>query len=258
MKKLLSLILAAVLLFAAALPALAEDDYDEHDESYYDYTFTDGAWYTHNGERLGWFDGPDYESMFRIADGTRELDSDCLSPKNTLVVVFPDSVTLIPDDVCDPDYFRFLHFAGSTGSAAQQFAAEHDIPFTVLGEGHEHEYFYLIIEKNTCVTNGYAEFICPCGDVQKEIPLVADESLHEWETIHIDDDGNEWQHCAYCDGYRSVAPCSCFCHKLSRAKLPSFKGDFAGFLKDFIFRLKLVLWRLTGQHQYCECGARHY
>ena len=182
-----------------------------------------------------------------VKDGTQRI-ADYALPNGCIVI--PDSVT----EIGEQSFSGYL--CGSEGSAAQKFAEENDIDFIVLGEGHVHSYFYdyNLSDYSTCVSNGTGVFTCPCGE-KYEVTLALDPYGHEF-----DDDDN----CIYCGKnidelwkHETETDCNCKCHDIEHSYAPSFSGIFS-FLSDLFFRLKLVFWHLTGTHQYCECGCRHY
>ncbi len=183
-----------------------------------------------------------------VKDGTVKIAEGALPYFGCIVV--PDSVT----EIGEQNFWGYL--CGSEGSCAQKFAEENGIDFILMGEGHVHNYFYDYNASTdpTCVSGGEAVFVCPCGKTYKT-GLDKAPYAHEYD----DDD-----FCIYCGDYlwdfdddEDECSCDCRCHSIEHSYDPSFDGIFS-FLSDLFFRLKIVFWHLTGTHQYCECGCRHY
>ena len=149
---------------------------------------------------------------------------------------------------------RGLLFYSQKIQRAQKYAEENDIDFMIMGEGHEHAYIRTVALEPTCVSEGRADYMCPCGDVKYSCAIEADtENGHNFV---INREGRRI--CEYC-GVADENYCNCKCHSLFDEDGDSSKDDsFFSFLSELFFRLKLVIWHLTGTHQYCECGRRHY
>ena len=214
---------------------------------------TDGMIYV--GSTLVGYSDENIPNMVFVKDGTEKILS---IPDNKYsmglmnVIVIPDSVKYI-EDCCERYGF---YMCGSKGSAAEKFAEENDIDFIVLGEGHTHIYFYDSSASTppTCVSDGEAVFACPCGE-KYSVTAEKFADAHDFD----DDDlciycGISWLE--YWHGGEAFITCDCRCHRTGGYHLDT--SSFFGFFADLFFRIKLIIWHLTGTHQYCECGCRHY
>ena len=328
MKKLLSLLLAGLILLLSALPALAVVDYLYGQGIYYDlsedgepslsdmelyafrgarelyvpktvagvaltpedltgenifsyaaafrvdddnayFTVREGMLYTKDGKTLvycprqyiyGWneLNSGFYGNggVFRVPEGTERLGRYSVDAWRGVCIVLPDSVVFL-DENCGIEESGAV--AAAPGGEAESWAQAHNVTFVPLGEGHEHVWFHTF-SAATCVSDGRTAVECPCGEVARVETAPADPDAHEYEYIPYGPDGSGITVCERCGKTEREKPadCSCGCHTMETSLLRMLKPDAASFLKDFFFRVKLMIWRLTGTHQYCECGARHY
>jgi|GEM_PF-3041869 len=240
----------------------------DEDNAYF--TVSDGSLYTKNGKTLVYSPCCGDENLcFTVPDGVETIGPDALW--GTACLVIPGSVTSIIEGK-NPLYCDII--AGFPGTVAETYAAGHNIPFVEMGENHTHTYFRRLITPATCQNGGVAELFCPCGETKtfetqqtdhfffwvwdgdsQSCSIVCGYCGRTWEEIYGEpyDDGGD---------YPSVineSSCECVCHKL----IERIPGEFSfstviNVVRDFFYRLKIVIWRMTGTHQYCECGARHY
>ena len=183
-----------------------------------------------------------------VRDGTETIWANALDDVNCVII--PDSVT----NIGEQKFFEGC-LCGSEGSYAQKYAEEHDIKFIVLGEGHTHSYFVQYRGFPTCVSGDEAVFICPCGK-EYTVELEANPNEHDLGM-------GEYEYCRNCgkpadECYTDDEECSCKCHGIIMRNYSFSFDSIFDFISDLFFRLKLIFWHLTGTHQYCECGIRHY
>ena len=213
----------------------------------------DGALFSKNGKTL--ISAPEsyFTGLYLIPEGTQTVGYYSLCTYEACVY-FPASVTDIDPD-CNMKYDAVV--AGYPGSAAETFAAENDLRFIEMGEGHTHCYFRND-QPATCVDGGVVTVVCPCGAVAYEAFSEADPDAHRFE-LGVDAKTNSvTTKCIYCGVGDNDVNCTCRCHKLDKSVVPTFRNGAADTLSNLIFRIKLLFWRLTGTHRICECGARHY
>lgn len=228
----------------STLQDIESDVFGESFDGFADYE--DGLYYAGNvlvKHSDSYFDSSSDEAVkfVNIKEGTEKILSEAL-PNFRGFVIIPDTVT----EICGYQYC--LYMCGSNGSAAQKFAEENNIYFIVMGEGHEHAYVRTVALEPTCVSEGRADYMCPCGDVKYSCAIEADtENGHKFVMNR-----KGQRICEYC-GAEDESYCSCKCHEIG-----TYGDDFFGILKDLFLRLRLVIWHLMGTHQYCECGRRHY
>ncbi len=205
---------------------------------------TDGLIYAGNN-LVGYADNYIKDTV-TVKDGTEKILNYAF-PYWSEFVVIPDSVKEIGEE---QEYFGYI--CGNEGSYAQKFAEENDVLFVVMGENHKHMYVRTVIVEPTCVTEGKLGYWCPCGDEKFTTAIEADKKNGH---RYVEDSSGELV-CKYC-GEVKPHECTCRCHKVAYSMIPSFT-DFWDLIANLFFKLKVVIWHLTGTHQYCECGARHY
>ncbi len=147
---------------------------------------------------------------------------------------------LIPGSVTDIAADAFSGYRGMiaapSGSAAQRFAEANGISFIPLDAEHTHVYFRESVYD--CDAETLTErLVCPCGDVLQT------------QITHFEREDNPTQSCA------------CLCHRMYRSTVKDFflfrtQPKLAFSLLWFCIRR--MIWNLTGTHQFCECGARHW
>lgn len=233
MKKIFSLVLAAVLLSGAALPAFAAEALIPEDcENYV------------------------------VPDDVTFIGKDDDFSCSSLTVNSPDCV-IEPDE----KYEAAVTLCGVKGSAAEKTAEENGYPFILLSEGHVHTYISVIKSAATCVSEGKVITYCPCGETEAKITVVPATGEHHYVFTYplmkyvcadcgeqrpitpiIIDDGDDD------DEYIDEDECTCVCHADEHIDLSSLSSIF----DCVIYRIKLLFWRLTHTHQTCECGRRHY
>ena len=198
--------------------------------------------------------------FYRIPDGTEKLGVESVIATKGSCVVFPPSVTEIAPDC---GIRKGACIAALPGSAAQQYAQEKELLFLPLGETHSHTWFR-VENVATCMEDGTLRAECPCGAVARTETRPLDPDAH-WFVWEIEQStGRDAYRCLLCGkvdhyyGEPEPTDCACTCHALDRNVVPTFQKGFWGTLKNLVFRLCLFVWRMTGTHQYCECGARHY
>ncbi|MBQ7545860.1 MAG: hypothetical protein IJT41_02700 [Clostridia bacterium] len=230
------------------------------------FTIRNGALYTKDGKTAVAF--PSLSSMiYVIADGTQTIGSDSIYAPYHSCIVFPDSVTTIADDaICLTHSALNYNFqiAGSTGSAAESYAAKMQYAFLPMGETHTHVYYY-VEQEPTCSNSGYKAAQCPCGDVYATEVVPPDPDAHLWMSDPEDSDG-PWL-CAFCgvewsytydEPPQTDAVCNCLCHKSNHSPIRILFELNSDTFHSFVYCFVLFFWRLTGTHQYCACGERHY
>ncbi|MBQ7639176.1 MAG: hypothetical protein IJS90_09780 [Clostridia bacterium] len=148
------------------------------------------------------------------------------------------------------------------------------------GEGeqptqHTHEYRREFIIVPDCGVDGEVQLVCSCGDVLRTETVPGYE--HNWRRRFNFFTGEVTVYCTICgrtykevygeeytetpyenEEYEQPEECTCVCHDLETNVVPPFDHDSSYVIKSFFYRLRLVIWRLTGTHKYCECGERHY
>lgn len=189
----------------------------------------------------------DFSGFCNIKDGTEVILGNAI-PDPARCVIIPDSVKTIKGQ-----YLDNACICGSEGSYAQKYAKENGFEFIVLGEGHQHRYIPFTVYPN-CINEGRIDYICPCGKFGSSVSYPPDGYEYGHDFIW---DENDNYVCRFCGAEYETIGCSCKCHSLSKATFP-IPGSLLSFFSDFFFRIKLVFWHLTGTHQYCECGKRHY
>lgn len=207
-----------------------------------------------------YFYSDDFCGYCTVKDGTEKILAGAV-PSYAAFVSIPDSVIEMYSGAVD----RVIY--GSKGSAAEKFAEENDIDFVVSGEGHEHLYCPVEAVKANCLHDGRTDFICPCGKTAGSVVTKVDEGdYYEGHDFHRDEIDGE-SVCRYCgitinEYFNGVSrhdygDCDCRCHSLKKNTFPEY-DNFFEFIGELFFRIRLVIWHLTGTHQYCECGKRHY
>lgn len=241
------------------------------DEDNTQFSVKDGLLFTKDGKTLVAVPNQLMTGIFAIPDGTEKLGKDCIALQDPPVedekgvcIVIPASVTGIDEAFVGG---KAPVLAGYAGSAAQSFAEENGLTFVLLGEGHAHTYFRTVTEA-TCENSGTTKVICPCGDcifTETTKPLG-----HDWYKRTTErEDGKTYAeiYCAACGKIQQSYPvdseghavCSCRCHQINRTwSISITKDNWKDVFQNLIFRFKLAIWHLSGTHQYCECGARHF
>lgn len=255
--------------FAFYFGSKAQSDF-RLDEDNTQFTLIDGMLFTKDGKTLVAVPGNLVQGIVRIPDGTEKLGEYSVVIKNppveneqSVCIVIPASVTEIDENFAGG---KTPALAGSAGSAAERFAEENGLTFVLLGEGHTHTYFRCEKEA-TCLHGGEITVTCPCG-----VCIYGEQSKplsHNWTTRRTEkEDGKTYieVYCSRCGEIRSSnladtedIDCDCLCHKINRTwALEVTKDNWTQVLRNAIFRFKLAFWHLTGTHQFCGCGARHY
>lgn len=252
------------------------------------FTAVDGALYTKDGKTLVFYPQTEEERyLLTIPDGVETLAWDCISYADC--VVLPDSVQEIEVPAYWPEWYFSVPFKAvmaAPGGFAESWAKEHHIPFVILGEGHKHVYFHRIVTEPTCVSTGTVELWCPCGET-RTVTMSPCDHWFPYDHVRGEEEGSGYwiqsDTCVTCGiSYEAVyghAPepeydepdpdepvwpvdpddCGCVCHKfIDEMSVRGSQISVLSLLKDFFYRLQIVIWRLTGTHQYCECGERHY
>lgn len=144
--------------------------------------------------------------------------------------------------------------AGLPGSTAEAYARARALEFVEIGEGHTHSYVIVSSTAATCIDDGVTVFACPCGETeQRTVRIPADPSDHKWKYDSETDD-YICKNCGKSYYGKTASECTCICHSDDKLDLHDFRSIFNAVL----YRIKLLFWRLTNTHQYCECGNRHY
>ena len=240
------------------------------DEDNTQFSVKEGLLFSKDGKTLVAVPNQLVQGIVRIPDGTEKLGPCSVLMKDppvkdekSVCVVIPASVTEIAEDFADG---KAPALAGTAGSAAQRFAEANGLTFILLGEGHTHIYFRAVTEA-TCTNGGKTTVTCPCGNCilnEQTKPLG-----HDWYRRTVEkDDGTKYveSYCARCGEIRSSRladteenSCGCRCHQINRTWSISLTRDnWKEVFQNLIFRFKLAFWHLSGSHQYCDCGARHY
>ena len=227
-----------------------------------------GALYTKDGKTLVWLPNRDNEPILTVPEGVETVGEAALWDCQCAVI--PDSVTAIENEYGN---LSGLLIAANTGTAAEAFAREYGCKFVPLDGDHSHVWFYgTVTTAATCANSGMVELVCPCSAVMEtEIPQC-------WHMFwgSYDEETDTWTYrCEYCgktpeeiygeweepdDPDRPTpATCGCVCHKFGNTTPGgSTAGTVLNILRDFLYRLQIVFWRIAGTRQYCECGERHY
>ena len=232
------------------------------------FTVRNGALYTKDGKTAVAFPLIQ-QKIYAIPDGTQTIGSFSINAFYPCCVVFPDSVTTIADDAVRIEEWTYaiggFQIAAASGSAAESYAAQKQYPFLPLGDNHTHAYF-LSEQPPTCVDPGHKTAQCPCGDVFAVEDIPPDPDAHRWVRL----DREDWDSPLVCidcgvvwDDYYNDLPqtdcaCTCLCHKSTHSPLLILFELNRSTVHTFVYCFVLFFWRLTGTHQYCVCGARHY
>ena len=229
------------------------------------FTIRNGALYTKDGKTAVAFPLLRKE-IYVIPDGTQTIGSCSMNAPYQSCIVFPDSVTTIADDAIHLGYAfdsNDLLIAAAPGSAADTYAAKMRYPFLPMGDAHTHVY-YFAEQAPTCTESGYKTAQCPCGDVYATEVLPPNPGAHIW-TCNWDDPESPLV-CIYCGVkrvYDDEPPqtddnCNCLCHNLNHFPLAILLVFNRNNVRSFVYCFVLFFWRVTGTHQYCACGTRHY
>ncbi len=126
------------------------------------------------------------------------------------------------------EYFKSLY--GEPGDSGKP-----DVQIPV----HDHVYEVSFRAEPECLEAGVCTYSCECGDCYTEItPALG----------HSDTDGDGvCERCLRNASYTDVTAgdCGCACH----SRLP---------IRAFVFKIKCIIWRITGSYRYCACGDRHW
>ena len=243
------------------------------DEDNANYSVHEGALYTKDGETLlsvplsfifGRHDSnafmrtEELTGLYAIPDGTKTVGACAVRAEDDTCVVFPDSVTQI-DPYCGVRPGAAI--AASPGTAAEKYAQERGVAFIPLGEAHTQMYFRTVDEPN-CTEGGRVTIQCPCGKVAA-VELSDPQPDAHWYLAYRDPQTGTYLHrCEICGATaekgRGGEECTCDCHAVPRNFFPTFQNGFVTMVRSILYRVRLLWWRITGTHQYCECGARHY
>lgn len=134
---------------------------------------------------------------------------------------------------------------GYSGSTAEKYANDHNIPFATLGdingENHQHIYIPETITAATCTENGEESFSCPCGNTETYTRVIEARGHRWWYE-------DEERYCVECDLTESIYyDCDCDCHE---------EDDV---FKMFFFKIKVFFWKLfKPDNRYCYCGDYHW
>ena len=226
-----------------------------------------GALYTKDGKTLVYMPNPYNDPILTVPDGVEAIGEAALW--NASCAILPDSVREIEDAY---GRISYLVIAANSGTAAEAIAQEHGCKFVPLDAEHSHIYFRgSVLKEATCSEGGVTELVCPCS------AAIQAETSVRWHRFResYNEETDEWEYrCAYCGrtfgeifgeyiGPDPEAPspdeCTCVCHKFDDT-MPSdlSASGVIRIVRDFFYRLQLVLWRIAGTHKYCECGERHY
>lgn len=227
-----------------------------------------GALYSKDGKILVYMPNPYNDPILTVPDGVEVIGEAALW--NTGCAILPDSVTEIKDE---NGRLSYLVIAANTGTPAESIAREHGCKFVPLNEDHSHVYFRgNVLLEATCTEGGKAELVCPCGAAM-EVETEPRGHIFLWN-YDFETDTEAWR-CRYCGktpeeifgeyegpddpDIPTPAVCGCVCHRIGNTMAGGVTGgNVLNFLRDFFYRLQIVIWRLTGTRQYCECGERHY
>ena len=255
---------ATVFLFGRWPGTVRVDDDNEY------FTVIDGGLYSKDGKRLiAYPSAYTRRAVVTLPEGVEIIGWASLRYVNCIVI--PATVTTI-EDYRDYWYLGVGAIAGMPGTVAETYARENEIDFVSMAEDHTHVYFHGTIQEPTCLDAAVYELACPCGESRiydgdmgdHSFEWVYDEIAGYWVPTACEYCGRTWEevfgepydhpdHPIYNDD------CDCVCHKFIDS-LPDGSGASAvvTLIRDFFWRLRIVLWRLTGTNQYCACGARHY
>lgn len=226
-----------------------------------------GALYSKDGKTLVFLPNRDEEPFATVPEGVEVIGENALWGFGC--VILPDSVTEIRNE---DGGLTYCVIAANTGTAAEAFALENGCKFVPLNADHSHVYFRgNVLLEATCTERGKTELVCPCG-ASMEVETQPRGHIFLWN-YDFETDTEAW-HCQYCGktpqeifgedegddpDWSAPEECTCVCHRIGNTMAGGFTGGTVlNFLRDFIYRLQIVIWRITGTHQYCECGARHY
>ena len=243
----------------------------DEDNAYF--SAREGMLYSKDGQTLvhcpeqyiyGWCspDDPFYYydngGLLVVPEGTQRLGKRCIAAWPGVCVVLPDSVTALDEDCGISEYAAI---AAAPGGTAESWALAHGVAFIPMGQTHTHAWFRMVNEAN-CTYGGRTALQCPCGEIAYEETTPADPSVHCVLNFATGNGSERVKTCIFCGKKEkeisSSADCSCDCHRIERRLTMVFSDGPADFLRDLLFRIRLLFWQLTGTHQYCECGARHY
>ena len=226
-----------------------------------------GALYSKDGKTLVFLPNRDEEPFATVPEGVEVIGENALWYFGC--VILPDSVTEIRNE---DGGLTYCVIAANTGTAAEAFALENGCKFVPLNADHSHVYFRgNVLLEATCTESGKTELVCPCG-ASMEVETEPRGHIFLWN-YDFETDTEAW-HCRYCGktpqeifgenegddpDWSAPEECTCVCHRFDDSVPSSLTGGTVlRLLRDFFYRLQIVIWRITGTHQYCECGARHY
>ena len=226
-----------------------------------------GALYSKDGKTLVFLPNRDEEPFATVPEGVEVIGENALWYFGC--VILPDSVAEIRNE---DGGLTYCVIAANTGTAAEAFALENGCKFVPLNADHSHVYFRgNVLLEATCTESGKTELVCPCG-ASMEVETEPRGHIFLWN-YDFETDTEAW-HCRYCGktpqevfgenagddpDIPTPAVCGCVCHWIGNTMAGGVTGgNVLNFLRDFFYRLQIVIWRLTGTRQYCECGERHY
>ena len=163
----------------------------------------------------------------------------------TIVILNPD---------CEMEYiYSYIMIVGYDGSTAEKLAKENGNLFATLGgvngENHKHIYFPKTITAATCTTEGSESFTCPCGNTETYTRVV-EATDHNWYYYWEDEDiGESERVCTNCGLREKIYDsydCDCECHNDMNK------------IQEFIFRIKILFWKIFRINEFCVCGDYHW
>ena len=229
------------------------------------FSTVNGALCSKDGKTLVCLPHPEEKSIVTVPEGVEAIGNAAVWGVGCAVI--PDSVSVFPEG---DDSLRYCVIGANTGTAAEAYANENGCKFVPLDRAHSHVYFRdSVIRAATCAEGGLVELACPCGAA---IRTETQPVWHRFSPVYSEETGEEEYRCRYCgrtigeiygdpDEPDKPSPweCDCVCHKIGNTMPGGSTGGTAlNFIRDFLYRLRIVFWRITGTNQYCECGERHY
>ena len=227
-----------------------------------------GALYSKDGKTLVFMPNRDDEPFAVVPDGVEVIAENALWLFGCTIL--PDSVMEIGNE---DGGMTYCVIAANTGTPAEAFALANGVKFVPLDADHSHVWFRgNVLTEATCTGSGLSELVCPCG-ASMQVETQPKGHIFRWN--YDEETGSYTTCCRYCGksikeiygeeiglvnpDAPSTAECTCVCHRFDDSVPDSLTGGtMLHLLRDFIYRLHIVIWRLTGTHQYCECGERHY
>lgn len=223
------------------------------------FSVADGVLFSKDGKNLLAYPCGKTDTHYTVPKRVECIAADIGFTCSSLTVNAPDCV------IGDNSLFASsVILCGIKGSAADKTAEANGYPFILLGEGHEHTYINLIEQAATCVTDGRILSYCPCEQIAAKTTTVPATGEHSYTYMYP----LGTYVCIHCGERRSVSPgviddddeyisedeCTCVCHADEHIDTSSLSS----IIDCILYRIKLLFWRLTHTHTYCECGRRHY